>query len=982
MRSLFRIMILTLFVGPLSTSIAQKVTNSIQNYLASEQIKLGLTNLDINSWKISDQHTSAQSGFNHIYIVQTYEGIEIAKGVATLIEREGIVKITGNRLITDVAARINSYEPTISESEAVNFAAMALGLPSPTNLKEIERRDQHTLVFSAPSLSLEDIPVQLVYTLNDNGELKLSWGLNIYEESQEHWWNVQIDAITGELIYQVDWVVSCSYGDHEHTIGEVCVADKVEQATMMPAPPPGTDQYNVFAIPVESPNHGSRSLVVGPSDPASSPFGWHDDDGLAGAEYTITRGNNVRATEDINDNNGTGYFPDGGVTLDFNFPLNLNQVASGYLDPAITNLFYLNNIMHDVWYHYGFDEASGNFQENNYGNGGSASDFVRAEAQDGGGTNNANFATPNDGSNPRMQMYLWSPSNALTNLVTVNTVGALTGQYVGAEASFGPPIPMVPITADLVLYDDGIGVTSDGCQDPLVPGNYVGKIALIRRGSCQYVDKIQRAQDAGAIAVVVSNNSTGVPLSMTGLTSTITIPSLMISKLDGDLFIAALTAGDTVNVTLNSPGSFELDGDFDNGIIAHEYGHGISNRLTGGGGNSSCLSNEDQMGEGWSDWLGLMITIEPGDLATDVRGIGTFASGVSTTATGIRPAPYSIDPLVNNFTYSATNNAGISQPHGIGFVWCTMLWDLNWALIDQYGYDNDLYNGTGGNNIAMNLVINGMKLQPCGPGFVDGRDAILQADQMLYGGIHECLIWTVFANRGLGYSASQGDADDRFDQVQAFDMPPLLESQTTVSICGDYVWAIDGQTYSTTGIYMAPFSGGIGCADSATLDLTIISGLNANVIQNGTILSASQPGLNYQWVDCDNNFASVAGATGQSFNSIVSGNYAVVVSGAGCSDTSICSIVLVTTSILENDFGSALQLYPNPTDGNVTIDLGVNETDIEVILRDLSGREIAVKHYSEVDSFEMEIVGAAGIYFVEIITNSGKKAQMKVRKSN
>lgn len=61
--------------------------------------------------------------------------------------------------------------------------------------------------------------------------------------------------------------------------------------------------------------------------------------------------------------------------------------------------------MHDVWYHYGFDDASGNFQFNNYGRGGSGSDEVMAEAQDGSGTNNANFATPPDGQNPRMQMY-------------------------------------------------------------------------------------------------------------------------------------------------------------------------------------------------------------------------------------------------------------------------------------------------------------------------------------------------------------------------------------------------------------------------------------------------------------------------------------------------------------------------------------------------------------------------------------------------
>ena len=67
--------------------------------------------------------------------------------------------------------------------------------------------------------------------------------------------------------------------------------------------------------------------------------------------------------------------------------------------------------------------------------------------------------------------------------------------------------------------------------------------------------------------------------------------------------------------------------------------------------------------------------------------------------------------------------------------------------------------------------MDGMKLQPCDPGFVDGRDAILLADQLFTGGQNECLIWNVFAQRGLGASASQGSPYSRFDQVEAFDLP-------------------------------------------------------------------------------------------------------------------------------------------------------------------------------------------------------------------
>ena len=114
------------------------------------------------------------------------------------------------------------------------------------------------------------------------------------------------------------------------------------------------------------------------------------------------------------------------------------------------------------------------------------------------------------------------------------------------------------------------------------------------------------------------------------------------------------------------------DGDLDNGVIAHEYTHGISNRLVGGPMNVNCLTNAEQMGEGWSDWFALMMTMEPGDQGTDRRGIGTYVIGQSVTGGGIRPAPYSTDFAQNNYTYAATNNTGaICMPHGIGFVWCT-----------------------------------------------------------------------------------------------------------------------------------------------------------------------------------------------------------------------------------------------------------------------------------------------------------------------
>jgi hypothetical protein len=134
---------------------------------------------------------------------------------------------------------------------------------------------------------------------------------------------------------------------------------------------------------------------------------------------------------------------------------------------------------------------------------------------------------------------------------------------------------------------------------------------------------------------------------------------------------------------------------------------------------------------------------------------------------------------INPSTYDSTKDvATISQPHGVGYVWATMAWEVYWNLVDKYGYNANLYDSwdTGGNNLWWQLVMDGMKLQPCRPGMVDGRNAILAADVALTGGDNQCEIWRGFAKRGLGFSANQGLSSSRIDGTQAFDLPATCTS--------------------------------------------------------------------------------------------------------------------------------------------------------------------------------------------------------------
>jgi hypothetical protein len=387
-------------------------------------------------------------------------------------------------------------------------------------------------------------------------------------------------------------------------------------------------------------------------------------------------------------------------------------------DVAVQNLFYLNNVIHDALYRKGFDEAAGNFQVDNFGKGGAGKDPVLAEAQDGSGTDNANFSTPSDGRSPRMQMYLWTGRGA-THEVVIPSGGA-AGTYDAASAEFGAALSTTGVSGSIVLVDDGVAPTNDGC-DAMPARSLTGQIALIERGTCAFTVKVKNAQDAGAAAVIVYNNTGGdATLIMGGTDRKIRISSVFVSQNTGALLVANL-AGLSGTERMKAVQPLQLDGDVDSDIVFHEYGHGLTWRMIGG--MSGALAGA--VGEGASDVVAFLMN---GD-----DRMGEYSWG---KPEGLRRYPYSGYPL----TYADVTGAEV---HDDGEIYAAAMWRLN-ELVQAAG-------GTSDEVLA--LFVDGMNYTPATPAFEQMRDGLLQADANR-GGARSCLIWQAFAQYGVGEGAS------------------------------------------------------------------------------------------------------------------------------------------------------------------------------------------------------------------------------------
>lgn len=751
---------------------AQSTESLIKDYIKNDVSFRNSKSINI---QILNESKADNLKLQIVDVQQYHENIPIYQLLAKAVIREGKVLSFNNNFHKST---YNVITDKIDKYAALSTALGHLHIDK-SDFQLLDENDGDLI-----NLTDEKVASARFYFLRNNNLIPAQQFFINQTKGNLHY-SVLVSLENGEILESHNMVNDCRF-DHDHFTadGEAEHQSLAKEVSSINSNKAATDAvYNIFPFPLEAPTFGSRSVVSNPWDLTASPEGWHS---TGNQNFNYTRGNNVYAYIDNNASNSVGFYPVSSTSgsLTFDFPYEEGTTISAYENKSssVTNLFYANNMIHDIFYKFGFKEDNRNFQTNNFTNGGIGDDAVFAEAYDGSGYNNANFASgyerrignSNQVLAPRMQMFLWNQRVALkkrlfynddtyASRTAVNTANLFYGSNGTPGYYTGKNLMETGVTGDVAIP------TLDTACSALTAGSLTGKIALVTYTGCTLDVKVRNSKNAGAVGVIIdrgANTVTDVYLST--VATDINIPAIILGNVESAFIANEITSGNTVNVTLKDLGVGYKNSSFDNGVVIHEYGHGISNRLTGQG--YSCLQSAEQMGEGWSDFFALMLTNKPNATATTGRGIGTYSNNTATTAVGIRQYRYTTNMSVNPHTYASTNTTG-GQPHAIGEIWATMLWDLHWKMAEKYGYNSDVTaDSNSGSAKTLQLVMDGLKLQPCNPGFISGRDAILQADQ-LAGGTDNCLIWNVFARRGLGLSASAGSATLINDQVNGFDVP-------------------------------------------------------------------------------------------------------------------------------------------------------------------------------------------------------------------
>jgi Zn-dependent metalloprotease len=363
--------------GVLSLPSAAKPDDIARDFLSGNSALFKLSGSDVSALKLTRE--DLDEGITFLSYAQTVGGVKVFDGdVQVAISKYGeVLSVREGFLVLDQIGKLKSgLTEAAALTKAFEHAGRAVKGKFALDQARVNAGDRAS--YSNPLGPDYEKVLSELNLVRVGDSAKLAW--HVYADvGPSEWYELLVDAKDGELLFRHNLYTDAAQG----------------------------------TVYTEDPDAAPRVLVSFVGDTTiNTAAGWM-------GTSTVTTGNNVEAYLDTNAdnapdaNNGSGLSNGhaSSATQDFTFPFSTAVDPRTQQAAVVTNLFYFNNFMHDFSYGLGFTETSGNFQTNNYGRGGTGNDSVRAEAQDGSGTNNANFATPPEGSRPRMQQYLFTAPN-------------------------------------------------------------------------------------------------------------------------------------------------------------------------------------------------------------------------------------------------------------------------------------------------------------------------------------------------------------------------------------------------------------------------------------------------------------------------------------------------------------------------------------------------------------------------------------------